>query len=75
MIKISQKFWVVYVCYRFILEQCEPNAVFSPPQFGLFSETDLAALMKMFCYVRAISAKIRLNVDCMHVDTVSKVQK
>ena len=22
MIKSSQKFWVVYVCYRFILEQC-----------------------------------------------------
>ena len=23
MIKSSQKFWVVYVCYRFIPEQCE----------------------------------------------------
>jgi hypothetical protein len=53
----------------------QPNAVVSPPQFGLFSKTDLAALMKMFCYVRAISAKIRLVVDCMYVDIVSKVLK
>ena len=27
LINWSQKFWVVYVCYRFILEQCENTVI------------------------------------------------
>ena len=67
MIKSSQKFWVVYVCYRFIFEQCAgmPRGYLRDP-----SETVLSTLISLIA-VKNINLMPFRNFSIVdHVDPI-----